>query len=105
MAESVVKNNMAKGTSINWTEGNNLRTITMTALLYGKVLVISYYLVPSANIARLDVIATFDIPTDIMINCYDGAKVVLKGNSKQLLADNNFTAGTAYTGQVVGIIY
>ena len=93
-------------TIINATKGNNIGDFVVQAILCGKILVVSYYMVCTGAIARQDVLATFDLPSAFIRNCFNGAgfNVNLAVSTKQMRADTAFNSGTVLSGQVIGVI-
>jgi hypothetical protein len=73
---------------------------------YGKIVVVSYYLVPTQAVSRLTTLATLDVPTNFIGgNIFDGVAVRLEQDTKLLKANINFVANQSIAGQVVGVIY
>lgn len=91
--------------NVNFTRGAKVDSSSnFVCLLYGKVLLVSYYVIATQDIYRNDVILTLDIPSPMRFNNYDGGNVNLDGHTKNLLSDRTLTAGSSMTGQVIGML-
>ena len=87
------------------TKGSNLHSDSnLWPRGYGKIVVIPYYLVTTAAIAKNDVLATFDFPSNIAVNCFDGNYLNLRSGTKTLIADKAIPNGTSIAGTIVGIL-
>ena len=87
---------------------NRFSTAVVNAYLYEKIVVVSFYFACSINLAKNDVLASFDIPSDFTDNFFanekNGKIVNLRASTKNLVIDQTAASGDIIYGQVVGIL-
>lgn len=83
---------------------NTFSTVVINAYRVGNIVVVSYYLVTSKALARLDTMVDFSIPNNFIANFFNGEKVNLAIRTKSMIADAAISSGETLSGFIVGLM-